>query len=165
MSQNKGMRKVNINKMEEESWQSPKGKFGGLAKQVSAALGCDPSSTDIRERHPFAIEIARIPAGKSNWPYHFHSAQWEFYHVISGKGLVRPEEGTTEIVAGDAFVFEPGQAHQIINNGSEDLVLYVVADNPIGESLYYPDSDKWMVPSPDDKLIRSEGLDYYDGEE
>jgi uncharacterized cupin superfamily protein len=70
-----------------------------------------------------------------------------------------------EIPGGDAFVFEPGQAHQIINNGSEDLVLYVVADNPIGESLYYPDSDKWMVPSPDDKLIRSEGLDYYDGEE
>jgi uncharacterized cupin superfamily protein len=165
MSQNKGMRKVNTNKMEEESWQSPKGKFGGLAKQVSAALGCDPSSTDIRERHPFAIEIARIPAGKSNWPYHSHSAQWEFYHVISGKGLVRHEEGTTEIVAGEAFLFEPGQAHQVINNGSEELVLYVVADNPIGESLYYPDSDKWMVPSPDDKLIRSEGLDYYGGEE
>jgi uncharacterized cupin superfamily protein len=165
MSQNKGMRKVNTNKMEEESWQSPKGKFGGLAKQVSAALGCDPSSTDIRERHPFAIEIARIPAGKSNWPYHSHSAQWEFYHVISGKGLVRHEEGTTEIVAGDAFLFEPAQAHQVINHGSEELVLYVVADNPIGESLYYPDSDKWMVPSPDDKLIRSEGLDYYDGEE
>jgi len=163
--QNKGMLKVNTNKMEEESWQSPKGKFGGLAKQVSAVLGCDPSSTDLRERHPFAIEIARIPAGKCNWPYHVHSAQWEFYHVISGKGLVRHEEGTTGIVAGDAFLFEPGQAHQVINNGTEELVLYVVADNPIGEALYYPDTDKWMVPSPDDKLIRSEGLDYYDGEE
>jgi Uncharacterized conserved protein, contains double-stranded beta-helix domain len=159
------MRKVNTNKIEEESWESPKGKFGGSGKQVSAALGSDPLSTDVRKRHPFAIENARIPAGKVNWPHHFHSAQWEFYHVISGKGQVRHAEGTTEIVAGDAFLFEPGQAHQIINDGSEDLVLYVVADNPIDESLYYPDSDKWMVPSLDDKLIRSEGLEYYDSEE
>jgi uncharacterized cupin superfamily protein len=159
------MRKVNTDNMQEELWESPKGKFGGWAKQVSEALGCDLSSTDLRKRHPFAVEIARVPPGKTNWPYHFHSAQWEFFLVIAGKGLARHDEGTMEIAAGDAFVFEPGQAHQIINNGSEDLVLYVVADNPIGESLYYPDSDKWMVPSPDDKLIRSEGLDYYDGEE
>ena len=42
------MRKVNTNKMREELWESPKGKFGGWAKQVSEALGCDLSSTDLR---------------------------------------------------------------------------------------------------------------------
>jgi hypothetical protein len=44
-------------------------------------------------------------------------------------------------------------------------VLYVVADNPIGESYYYPDSKKWGVNSPERRIVRSEPLDYFDGEE
>ena len=48
---------------------------------------------------------------------------------------------------------------------TEDLVLYVVADNPTNESCYYPDSKKWIVYSPERRLMRSEALDYYDGEE
>ncbi len=84
------------------------------------------------------MEIARIPAGATPYPYHSHSAQWEFYHVISGTGRVRDETGTTPIEAGDAFLFKPGEAHQIANDGAEDLVMYVVADNPIGESVALP---------------------------
>jgi uncharacterized cupin superfamily protein len=81
---------------------------------------------------------------------------------------VRHKDGTTAIEAGDAFIFEPGDPHQLANPDSEsgeDLVLYVVADNPIGESCYYPDSQKWLVRSPERKLTRSGALDYYDGEE
>ena len=53
----------------------------------------------------------------------------------------------------------------LINDGSQDLILYVVADNPIGESVYYPESRKWSVRSPERRILRSEPLDYYDGEE
>src|SRR5262249_27651900 len=110
-------------------------------------------------------EILRIPAGKTPYPYHSHSAQWEFYHVISGKGNVRHKDGLTPIEPGDAFLFPPDEAHQLINDSGEDLILYVVADNPIGESGYYPDSKKWIVRSPERKLIRSDSVEYYDGEE
>jgi uncharacterized cupin superfamily protein len=159
------MKVVNTQSMKEETWTSPKGRFSGAGKQVSEALGRDPQSTDIFKRHPFDVEIARIAPGKINYPYHSHSAQWEFYHVISGRGTVRNEDGTTEIGPGDAFIFEPGEPHQLINTGAEDLVVYVVADNPIGESCHYPDSAKWGVLSPERRLIRSEPVDYYDGEE
>jgi len=159
------MRKVNANEIEEFSWRSPKGKFEGAGKEISEALGRNPGSTDLRERHPFDVEICRIRPGKIPYPYHSHSAQWEFYHVISGKGAVRHEEGTSPIETGDAFIFEPGQPHQLINDSTEDLVLYVVADNPIGESNYFPDSGKWVVRSPKRQVIRSESLDYFDGEE
>jgi uncharacterized cupin superfamily protein len=159
------MRKVNTKDIKEETWASPKGKFGGAGKEVSEALGRNPASTDLMERHPFDVEICRIPGGKTHCPYHSHSAQWEFYHVISGRGLVRHKEGSTPIETGDAFIFKPGEPHQLINNSSEDLVLYVVADNPIGESCHYPDSQKWLVRSPERKLIRSNSLEYYDGEE
>src|SRR6516225_1917470 len=101
----KSMLKINIKDIAEESWTSPKGKFGGASKEISVALGRKPLSRDLNERHPFDIEICRIPPGKSHCPYHSHSAQWEFYHVISGKGIVRHSDGTTSIEAGDAFIF------------------------------------------------------------
>jgi uncharacterized cupin superfamily protein len=159
------MRKVNSNDLAELTWSSPKGKFTGAGKQISEQLGRKPLSTDLNERHPFDVEILRISPGKTPYPYHLHSAQWEFYHVISGTGLVRNTEGTTPIKAGDAFLFKPDEPHQLINNSSDDLIVYVVADNPIGESVYFPDSKKWGVRSPERRLLRSEGLEYYDGEE
>ena len=159
------MLKVNTNEIEELTWSSPKRKFVGAGKQISEALGRNPRSTDVNERHPFDVEIARIPPGATPYPFHAHSAQWEFYHVISGTGFVRHEDGMTPIEPGDAFIFKPGEPHQISNDGSHDLVLYVVADNPIGEHHYFPDSGKWSVSIPKRRLIRSEPLDYFDGEE
>lgn len=159
------MRKINTHRLEEITWTSPGGKFAGADRQVSEALGRQPRSTDLRERHPFDVEILRVPPGRSPYPYHSHSAQWEFYHVISGHGLARHADGSTPIEPGDAFLFEPGQPHQLVNDGPDDLVVYVIADNPIGESCHYPDSGKWFVRSPEGRLIRSEKLDYYDGEE
>jgi uncharacterized cupin superfamily protein len=159
------MRKVNTNGMEEVSWLSPKRKFGAAGKEISEELGRDPKSTDSLQRHPFDVEIMRIPPGKAPCPYHSHSSQWEFYHVISGRGIVRHQDGQTPIEPGDAFIFKPGEPHQLLNNGSEDLIVYLVADNPIGESCHYPDSNKWIVYSPERRLIRSDPLDYFDGEE
>jgi uncharacterized cupin superfamily protein len=159
------MNKVNTNDLPWDPWSSPKRKFVGAGKEVSVALGRKPLSMDLNERHPFDVEILRIPPGKTPYPYHLHSAQWEFYHVISGKGSARHENGMTPIESGDAFVFPPGKPHQLINDGSEDLIIVVIADNPIGESGYYPDSKKWLVRSPERRIMRAEGLDYYDGEE
>src|SRR4029077_19354796 len=159
------MHKVNTLRIAEFTWSSPEGDLIGAGIEISEELGRQPDSTDLTERHPFDVEICRIPPGKTPYPYHSHSAQWEFYHVISGKGIVRHKDGTTPIESGDAFIFPPDEPHQLINDGAEDLVLYVVADNPIGESSYFHDSKKWLVRSPERAIIRSENLDYFDGEE
>ena len=159
------MKKINVNELAEEKWSSPKGKFTGSGKEISEALGRQPFSTDSMERHPFDVEVIRIPPGKAAYPYHLHSAQWEFYHVLSGNGVARHKDGTTPVGPGDAFIFKPNEPHQIINDGTEDLVVYVVADNPIGESCYYPDSQKWLVRAPERRMLRGDALEYYDGEE
>jgi hypothetical protein len=60
------MHKINTKEMAELSWSSPKGKFVGAGKQVSKALGRKPFSTDLKERHPFDVEIVRFRALASN---------------------------------------------------------------------------------------------------
>ena len=162
------MRKVNIQQITEDSWVSPKGKFAAFGKSVSIALGRKEGSTDLRDRHPFDLEILRLAPGQTPYPYHSHSAQWELYHVISGNGIVRHQAGTTEIEQGDAFIFGSDEPHSLTNNGNEDLVMLVIADNPIGESGYFPDSKKWLVRSPKRTIIRPnrpDGEDYFLGEE
>lgn len=159
------MKKVNLRDVPAESWTSPKGKYAATFQGISIALGRQPQSTDLLERHPFDVEMTSIPPGKSPFPYHSHSAQWEFYHIVSGTGEVRHEGGRTPVEAGDSFLFKPGEAHVLHNTGTEMLVYFTIADNPIGESCHYPDSDKHLVRSPEGKILRSENLDYFDGEE
>ena len=156
---------INANAVVEETWASPKGKFGGAGRNISEALGRRPQSMNLEERHPFDVEIQRISPGKIAYPLHSHSAQWEYYHILSGTGQVRHAEGTSPIGPGDVFIFKPGEPHQLINDGTEDLVVYVIADNPIGESVHYPDSQKWGVRSPVRRMMRSGSLEYFDGEE
>ena len=162
------MRKVNLNQIKEEPWQSRGGKYAVSFKGISEALGREPSSLDLWKRHPFDLEWNRVPSGKANFPYHAHSAQSELYLVVSGKGSVRHKDGITEVAPGDAFIFGPDEAHQLSNPGQEDLIYYVIADNPIGESSYFPDSGKWKVnksSAADRVVVKGEETDYFDGEE
>ena len=115
------MRKVNVKDVPEQERKSPKGKFHRFMQNISVALGRDPESLDLAKRQPFDLARVRIPKGKSYCPYHSHSAESEFYLVISGRGSIRDKGGTTEVGAGDAFFFGPGEAHQFSNLGDEDL--------------------------------------------
>ena len=144
---------------------SPKGKFASAEVNISVALGRKPGSMDLRERHPFDVQICRIPSKKSSSPFHAHTAQWEYFQVLSGSGQVRHQAGITNAGTGHAFLFEPGEAHQITNLENEDLVLLIIADNPVGEAVQYPDSGKWSIEVPDGPVLRSKPLDYFDGEE
>jgi uncharacterized cupin superfamily protein len=161
------MRKVNLQEVAEEERKSPKGKYHKFVKDISIALGRDKKSLDLAKRHPFDLAMVRIPKGKTYCPYHSHGAESELYLVVAGRGSVRDKSGTTEVAAGDAFFFEPGEAHQLANAGEEDFVYYVIADNPRGDSCYYPDSGKWAVPwdGPEEAIVEGKVADYYEGEE
>ena len=162
------MRKVNLKDIPEQERKSPKGKFGRFFKNISVALGREPESLDLSKRHPFDLALVRISKGKSLCPYHAHAAESELYLVVSGRGSVRDKDGTIEVGPGDAFFFQPGEAHQLTNASDEDFVYYVIADNPIGESAYYPDSRRWKVnktSATDRVVIKGQETDYFDSEE
>jgi uncharacterized cupin superfamily protein len=166
------MRKVNLKDIPEQERQSPKGKFGRMTKNISIALGRQPDSLDLAKRQPFDLALVRIPKGKTLCPYHAHAAESELYLVVSGHGNVRGKDGIAEVGAGDAFFFQPGEAHQLSNAGDEDFVYYVIADNPrsggtTGDSCYYPDSGKWAVTrdATEEVIVKGTETDYFDGEE
>ena len=161
------MRKVNLNDIAEDERKSPKEKFHKFVKDISIALGREKESLDLAKRHPFDLAQVRIPAGKSYCPYHGHGAETELYLVLSGRGLVRHHTGTTEVRAGDAFIFQPGEAHQLSAPNDGDFVYLVIADNPRGDTCYYPDSGKWVVyrEGAEEAIAKGEEADYYEGEE
>jgi uncharacterized cupin superfamily protein len=161
------MRKVNLKDVHEQERKSPTGKFHKFVKDVSVALGREPESLDLSKRQSFDLAVVRIPKGKSYCPYHSHSAESELYVVISGSGKVRDKEGTKEVGAGDAFFFSPGEAHALSNTGQEDFVYYVIADNPRGDSCFYPDSGKWAVQkeNAEEVIVSGREADYYEGED
>lgn len=161
------MRKVNLKDVEWQERQSPKGKFGRRMKQISLVLGRDPESLDLAKRWPFDLALVSISKGKMLCPYHSHSAESEMYLVVAGRGKIRDKDGWTDVGAGDAFFFGPGEAHQIANAGDEDFVYYVIADNPRGDMCHYPDSGKFAVwkAGDDEVIVKGTDADYFDGEE
>ena len=87
--------------------------------------------------------------------------------MISGRGSIRDKDGTTDVGPGDAFFFGPGEAHELANAGEEDFVYYVIADNPRGDSCFYPDSGKWAVATEgtEEIIVKGKEADYFEGEE
>ena len=158
------MKKINLTAVPIEETASPKGRFRLFSQDISAAMRAGNGEKTHLPLCPFEVELVRLPPRAVNWPYHAHSAQWEFYMMVSGHGQVRTPAGTIEVREGDCFVHPPGEAHQLTNTGATDLIYYVIADNPASDACHYPDSNKWKVPG-QSKPVRVKPADYYDGEE
>jgi uncharacterized cupin superfamily protein len=164
------MNKTNQNQVDWVEVKSPKGKFHLFRRHISLSLGAKKDVGTWGGGQPFDVEMTRIPPGATNWPYHAHAAQWELYIILDGRGVIRTPEGESEISPGDSVVCPPGEPHLIRNSGTEDLVYYVIADNPALEIGRYPDSDKFIVKQYlNGKFLRNvfkvSDADYYEGEE
>ena len=158
------MKKINQNQIDWVELKSPKRKYNLFRRHISLLLGGKKDTGTWGGGHPFDVEMTRVPPGKTNWPYHAHSSQWEMYIILSGRGQLRTAEGKTEVVPGDNFIHPPGEAHQMENTGTEDLVYYVITDNPTSDVGTYPDSNKWFI-KPQRKIFEITEVDYFKGEE
>lgn len=160
------MNKINLAEIPIEKSRSPKGRFRRLSQHISRALTGVNGLGASGLSQPFEVELVRIPAGAINWPYHSHSAQWELYLIISGRGMVRTPDGLADLREGDCLVHPPGEAHQITNTGATDLVYYVLADNPVSDVRHYPDTNKWHMPGmPGPVHVAGVAANCYHGEE
>ena len=161
------MANVNHARIPELNWieqRSPSGKFRSFCRNISLALGGQRNIGTWGGGHPFDVQIRRIAAGAAVCPFHSHLAQWELFVVQSGSGVVRVGHETIAIKPGDVFVHPPGEPHQLIADGTTELEVLIVADNPPLDAFYYPDSNKWGLRPPGN-FFRIADADYFDGED
>jgi len=158
------MNKINVREIPEVEAGSPHGKYKLFRKNLSVALGGSKDKGTWGGGHPFDVELIRIAPGAKNFPLHQHSAQWEFYLIISGSGEVTDGGATKPIAAGDALMFPPEAAHEFTNTGAEDLVYYIIADNPQADICFYPRTNTWAIKPPR-KLFTMTEAEYYQPED
>lgn len=156
------MQIVNPASIPAQQIESPNGKYKLLRQSISQALGGTKDVGTWGGGHPFDVEQVRIAPGAANFPYHAHAAQWEMYLFLSGRGQVRGPENTAEIAAGDHVLFKPGEAHQIINTGPDDLVYYVIADQPMADIATYPDAPGKLAIKPPIRCFTMNEASYYE---
>ena len=160
------MNKINLVEISIEKSRSPKGQFHRLSQHISQALAGVNGIGSSGLAQPFEVDLVRVPAGAINWPYHSHSAKWELYLFLSGRGQIRTPGGQADVREGDCVVHPPGEAHQITNTGATDLVYYIVSDNPLSDLRHFPDTNKWLFPGhPGPVRVSSVLRSCFDGEE
>jgi uncharacterized cupin superfamily protein len=146
---------------------------------------------DFGKGEKFAAKIARIapmvgstgvgcmltvvPPGKRAFPFHRHHVIHELFFVLSGTGEYRLGDKRHPLRAGDVIAAPAGgEAHQIINTGSEELRYLGLSTLGEVDVVDYPDSGKMAVAAgirnADFTTASYRGLgriapaDYWDGE-
>jgi mannose-6-phosphate isomerase-like protein (cupin superfamily) len=69
-----------------------------------------------------SLAEATIAVGESVTE-HFHKVTEEFYHILSGTGLMKINDEEAPVNPGDTVIILPGMHHKITNNGTVPLVL------------------------------------------
>ena len=144
-------------------------RFGLRMGEIGGQLG----STKL------GYNLTAVPPGKRAFPFHSHRYNEEMFFIVSGHGEIRVGGEVFPLRSGDVVCCPPGgpeSAHQIINNGEDELRYLAVSTMLTPEIVEYPDSGKFGVradygPDADGQPrgLRFNGrmiqhIDYWDGE-
>lgn len=67
-----------------------------------------------------------VPPGKRS-PSHYHEVSEETYYILRGTALMAIDEHRWRAAPGMAFTMLPGEIHQIVNDGDEDLEFLTIS--------------------------------------
>ena len=138
------MKKINLDQMPWVNRKSPKGNFHIAYRNVGAEFrSAKKHGPRFRDKPPFEFAVVRIRPGAANFPFHSHAAEWEFYQIVAGSGVMRAGKKRFKVKPGDCLMCPAGEPHQLINTGKKDLIYNVVANNSVADIWRYPDSGKW----------------------
>jgi uncharacterized cupin superfamily protein len=176
MSEQKPVRPViNLDEVaieERPAMFQPKGaaveRFGSRVGPIGGRIGA----------RLLGYNITAVLPGKRAFPLHNHHANEEMFFILQGSGELRVGEERWSIRQGDFIASPPGGpevAHQIINNGNEELRYLAVSTMITPETVEYPDSGKVALMSrqtaPDgtSRILRHIGrpetsIDYWEAE-
>jgi uncharacterized cupin superfamily protein len=117
-----------------------------------------------------------VPPGKTAFPYHRHHVSDEMFFILSGTGEYRIGDQRLPVRAGDCLGAPAGgEAHQVINTGTEELRYIGFSNNMNTDVVEYPDSGNLSVTARgsgflfEDPTFKARGrlspVSYWDGED
>jgi uncharacterized cupin superfamily protein len=91
----------------------------------------------------FGVNLVRLMPGAGSALRHAHSRQDEFVYIVQGNALLITDAGETQLFAGMCAGFKcgTGNAHQLLNRSSEEVIYLEVGDRSAGDTVVYPDDD------------------------
>ena len=118
-----------------------------------------------------------IPPGGRSWPRHWHAVNEEAIYVLSGEGVALIGDERVPVKPGDYVALPVGEAHahQMRNEGAEDLVYLCFSTMIPHEIAFYADTGKVALfagaaPGGDksarfvERYAYLEDVDYWDDE-
>lgn len=98
---------------------------------------------DLFSLSNFGVNLTRLAPGALSALRHAHSMQDEFVYVLQGDPVLVTDIGETQLHPGMCAGFKAGtgDAHQLVNRSSEEVVYLEVGDRTAGDSAAYPDDD------------------------
>jgi uncharacterized cupin superfamily protein len=91
----------------------------------------------------FGVNLTRLVPSAGSALRHAHSKQDEFIYILEGSPVLISDAEETQLFPGMCAGFKAGtgNAHQLINRTTEDVVYLEVGDRTVGDSAIYPDDD------------------------
>ncbi|HXH73102.1 MAG TPA: cupin domain-containing protein [Mariprofundaceae bacterium] len=91
----------------------------------------------------FGINLTRLAPGAISALRHAHSKQDEFIYVLEGSPTLVTDGGRLQLAPGMCAGFKSGtgDAHQLVNETSAEVVYLEIGDRTPGDSATYPDDD------------------------
>ncbi|MFZ5523656.1 MAG: cupin domain-containing protein [Pseudomonadota bacterium] len=108
-----------------------------MAGRVKHPLG------DLFGLSNFGVNLVRLLPGAGSALRHAHSRQDEFVYILQGHAVLVTDAGETQLSAGMCAGFKSGtgNAHQLLNRTSEEVIYLEVGDRSAGDTVVYPDDD------------------------
>ncbi|MGC2458948.1 MAG: cupin domain-containing protein [Gallionellaceae bacterium] len=91
----------------------------------------------------FGVNLVRLLPGAGSALRHAHTRQDEFVFILQGHAVLITDSGETQLSAGmcAGFRLGTGNAHQLLNRSSEEVIYLEVGDRSAGDTVVYPDDD------------------------
>jgi uncharacterized cupin superfamily protein len=91
----------------------------------------------------FGVNLTRLAPNAMSALRHAHSKQDEFVYILAGSPTLQTDEGRTQLSPGMCAGFRAGtgNAHNLINETTEEVVYLEIGDRTSGDEATYPDDD------------------------
>jgi len=91
----------------------------------------------------FGVNLTHLMPGSGSALRHAHAKQDEFIYILQGHPVLITNAGETQLSPGMCAGFKSGtgNAHQLLNQSTEEVIYLELGDRSAGDSVVYPDDD------------------------